>query len=84
MVSSLFSSVKDFPQTVMALNSSQISSRVFPLVSGRRKKVYRQPSRETKANSKKQYEFRAFWGQSIRRVKMCEVSVSFMCKIFMK
>lgn len=39
LVSVLVSSAKDFPQTVMALNSSEISSRVLPLVSGKRKKV---------------------------------------------
>lgn len=39
LVSTFSSSKKDFPQTVMALNSSEMSTKVFPLVSGRRKKV---------------------------------------------
>ncbi len=39
LVTTIFFSKKDFPQMVMALNSSEISSSVFPLVSGRKKKV---------------------------------------------
>lgn len=54
MVASLLCCERESPQTMMALNSAEISTRVFPLVSGRMKKVKTAPSRHTQAKNTKQ------------------------------